>query len=91
MNPLGQFMEEFQQEAAGMATGQLRSEIQVSLDVLAETISHFQGILPGAVSQEEMTSAVDDMMGAALVVSLYLRELITRPPDRFLRVRLSCN
>ena len=91
MIEVGQLMTEIQRDAAELPTGQLRSEIQVSLDVLAETIGQFHRIRPGAVSNQEMTAATENMMGAALVVSLYVRELTTRPISRYARVRLSRN
>jgi predicted nucleic acid-binding protein len=91
MIELGQLMTEIQRDAAELPTGQLRKEIQVSLDVLAETIDTFHRIRPSAVSDEEMTTAIENMMCAALVVSLNVRELTTRPISRYARVYLSRN
>lgn len=91
MIELGQLMKEIQRDAAELPTGQLRAEIQVSLDVLAETIDTFHRTRPGAVREEEMTNAIENMMSAALVVSLYVRELTTRPISRYARVYLSRN
>lgn len=88
---LGQFMKETQRDAAELPTGQLRAEIQVGVDVLTEAIDHFRRICPGAASEEEMAAATENMMGAALVVSLYVQELTRRPPERYLRVYLSRN
>jgi hypothetical protein len=91
MEKFGRFMDEMRQEAAALPTRQLRAEIQVSLDVLEESMGRFQKIQSGTSCREEMTAAIDVMLCAALVTSLYVRELTTRPPERFLRVRLSHN
>jgi hypothetical protein len=91
MNQLSQLLGEIQREAAALPTGQLRTEIQVHLDVLTALIDNFRGIRPGAVSPEEMDSARGDVFAAALITALYVRELTTRPAPRFARVRLSAN
>jgi hypothetical protein len=92
MNQLGQLLAEIQRDAADLPTGKLKTEIQVSVDVLAAFIDSFQNIRPGAVTLEDMISATGDVITAALVTALYVRELTTRPADRnFARVRLSFN
>lgn len=91
MNYLCQLLGLIQQDAAALSTGELRTEIQVSLDSLTVFIDHFQDMRPESVSLEEMISATGDVMTAALVTALYVRELSTRPASRFARVRLSFN
>ncbi len=91
MNQLSHLLAEIQRDAADLPTGKLRTEIEVSLDVLTAFIDQFQNIWPGAVSLEEMIGATGDVITAALVTALYVRELTTRPADRFARVRLSFN
>ena len=46
---------------------------------------------PGAVSLEEMIGATGDVITAALITALLVRELTMRPADRFAQVRLSPN
>jgi hypothetical protein len=89
MTQLSQLLAEIERDAADLPTGQLRAEIQVSLDVLTAFIDTFQNARPGAGSLEEMISATGDVVTAALVTALYVRELTTRPAPRFARVRLS--
>ena len=91
MTQLGQLLGLIQQDAADLPTGELRNEIQVSLDVLTMFIDHFQNIQPGAGSLEEMISATGDVVTAALVTALYVRELTKRPAPAFARIRLSSN
>ena len=82
MNELGQLLAEIQEDAADLATGKLRTEIQISVDVLAEFIENFQNLQPGAVSLEEMISATDDVITVgALATALFVRELTMRPAD----------
>jgi hypothetical protein len=91
MTYLGQIVREVQRDAAALPTGALRTEIQVSLDVLTAVIDHLQSIRPGAGNLEETIGAAGDVMSAALTTALYVRELTSRPPERFARVRLSFN
>jgi hypothetical protein len=91
MNQLGQLLAEIQRDAAMLPVGKLRTEIQVSLDVLAAFLSAFQDMRPDAVSLDEMIDAEADVVTAALITALFVRELSTRPAPRFARVRLSFN
>ncbi len=91
MNQLSHLLAEIQRDAADLPTGKLRTEIEVSLTVLTSFIDQFQSMRPGAVSLEEMIGVTGDVITAALVTALYVRELTTRPADRFARVRLSFN
>jgi hypothetical protein len=90
MMELSKFVAEMQREAAALPTGQLRVEIQVSLDILEDVMDHFRRISPEA-SEEDMISAMENMMCTALVTVLYVRELSRRPTRRFASVRLSFN
>jgi hypothetical protein len=91
VNHLSQLLAEIQRDAADLPTGKLRTEIQVSLDVLAAFIDTFQNLPAGPVSLEDMISATGDVITAALITALYVRELTERPADRFAQVRLSFN
>lgn len=91
MNQLCYLLREIQRDAEDLPTGQLRNEIHVSLDVLSAFIDSFQTMRPEAASLEELISATGDVVTAALITALYVRELTKRPAPRFARVRLSSN
>jgi hypothetical protein len=86
---LGQVIREIQREAATLPTGALRTEIEVSLDVLDVVVNHLHSFRPGAGTVEELISATSDVMDAVLTIALYVRELTTRPAPRFAPVRIS--
>jgi hypothetical protein len=88
---LGQVVREIRRDAAALPTGELRTEIQTSLDVLDTVIGHLQSIRPGAGNLEQTIDAAGDVMAAALTIALYVRELTTRPPRRYVPVRISPN
>jgi hypothetical protein len=80
-----------QEDAASLPGGQLKTEIQVCLDILSEYLADVQKLRPDAATEEKI-SATDNLLVAALVTALYVRELTTRPVERhFARVRLSFN
>jgi len=81
VSSLGQIIRAIQHDAAALPTGELRDEIEVSLEVLDATISQFHSIRPGIRHVDERISATGDVMIATLTVALYVRELTTRPAD----------
>ena len=89
MTYLGEVVREIRRDAAALPTGELRTEIGISLDVLDAVIGHLQGIRPGAGNLEATIDATGDVISAALTVALYVRELSTRPAPRFAPVRIS--
>ena len=91
MNQLHQLLAMIQEDAAALPRGQLKKEIQISLDILSEHVLKIQNLRPDAALEDKI-SATDDLLVAALVIALYVRELTTRPVEReFARVRLSFN
>jgi len=90
MKPLSQIIREIQREAAELPTGDVRAHIQASLELLAEYTEVLQRIRPAAGPDEE-ADAANDVLYTALFTALYVQELVTRPVDRFARVRLSVN
>ncbi len=81
MSSLGQIIRAIQHDAAALPTGELRDEIEISLDVLDAAISQFYSIRPGVRHVDERISATGDVMIATLTVALYVRELAARPAD----------
>lgn len=80
-----------QEDAAALPGGQLKKEIQISLDILSEHLDGVQKLRPDAAIEVKI-SATDNLLVAALVIALYVRELTTRPVEpHFARVRLSFN
>ena len=91
MKQLRELLAMIQEDAAALATGALKKEIQVNLDFLAEYLADAEKLRPDA-AMEDKISATDNLLVAALVTALLLRELTTRPVERhFARVRLSFN
>ncbi len=91
MKNLYQAISKIRCEVAEIPTGALRTEIQNELDVLDAAISRLQSIRPGAGNVDETIDATADVWSTALMVALYVRELTTRPVERFTQVRLSFN
>jgi hypothetical protein len=92
MNEMLALLGMIQEDAAALATGDLRAEIQVHLDVFAKYVEDFKNLQLGAVSFEEMISATDSVLVGALATALFVRELTTRPADhQFAQVRISFN
>ena len=93
MNEMLALLSMIQEDAAALATGDLRAEIQVQVDVFSKYIEEFQNLQPGAVGAEEMISATDSLIVGALATALFVRELTTRPAEehRFARVKISFN
>ena len=82
MTNLGQIIRDLQREAAALPTGQLRTEIEISLHVQDEVIGHFSRIRPGAGHQMEIIGATTDVLIAVLTTAIYVRELTSRPAPR---------
>jgi hypothetical protein len=92
MTNLGQIIRDIQRDAAALPTGELRTEVQISLEVMDAVIAHFSSIRPGAGSLTELISATSDVIIAVLTTALYVRELSTRPATRaVIRVSFSRN
>ena len=81
MSSLGMLIREFQRDAAALATGELRTQIEINLEVLDVAIRDFGSIQPGAGTVDDQISATGDVVVAALMTALYLRELVTRPRE----------
>lgn len=80
-----------QEDAAALPRGELKKEIQINLEILAEYLADVQTMRPDAATEDKI-SATDNLLVAALVTALYVRELTTRPVERqFARVRISFN
>ena len=92
MNEMIALLSMIQEDAAALATGDLRAEIKVHLDVFAKYVEDFKNLQLESVSFEEMISATDSVLVGALATALFVRELTTRPADhQFAQVRLSFN
>ena len=92
MNEMLALLGMIQEDAAALATGDLRAEIKVHLDVFAKYVEDFKNLQRDAVSFEEMISATDSVLVGALATALFVRELTTRPADhQFPQVKISFN
>jgi hypothetical protein len=92
MNEMLALLGMIQEDAAALATGDLRAELKVHLDVFAKYVEDFKNLQLDAVSFEEMISATDSVLVGALATALFVRELTTRPADhQFAQVRISFN
>ena len=80
MTNLDRVITVIQREAADIPTQDLRSAIQVGLDVLEAAISDLHGLRPGADVIAHI-SATADFMETAVTIALYVRELCLRPAD----------
>ena len=65
-------------DAAALPRGELKKEIQINLELLTEYLADVQTMRPDAATDDKI-SATDDVLVAALVTALYVRELTTRP------------
>jgi hypothetical protein len=91
VSSLGQIIRVIQRDAAALPTGELRDEIEISLEVLDATISQFHRARPGIRGVDERITATGNVMVATLTVALYVRELTTRPADVTAAVTSSLN
>jgi hypothetical protein len=87
---LGQMITEIQRAAGGMSTPDLRSEIEVGMEVLKDDIARVRGLLPGepVMTRIDVTS---DFMITVITVALMTSELATRPADPLPPVEVSAN
>lgn len=83
MSNLGQIIRETQRDAAALPTDALRYEIEINLDVQDAAIRQFYAIRPGAGNVGDLIVATSTVIVAMLTTALYVRELATRPVDRF--------
>ncbi len=83
MSNLGQIIREIQREAAALPTDALRHEIEINLNVQDAAIRQFRSIRPGAGNTADLIMATSTVITATLTTALYVRELATRPVDRF--------
>jgi hypothetical protein len=91
VNQLSQLLVSIQRDAAAMPTGKLRAEIQYHLGVLTISLDDLKKLREGAENAETMTSVTSEVFNAALLVSLYVRELTTRPIDSVMWARPTFN
>ena len=90
MTNLDRVITVIQREAADIPTQDLRSAIQVGLDVLEAAISDLHGLRPGADVIARI-SATTDFMETAVTIALYVRELCKRPADEPMPVVTTLN
>ena len=90
MTPLGRVITEIQRDAADTPTQDLRSDIQVGLEVLDAAIVQLHALRPGADVIERF-SANAEVMETVITIALYVRELATRPVDLIPPVPISSN
>ena len=84
MADLGQIIRETQRDAAALPTTALRTEIQINLEVQDAAIRQFYAVTrPGAGNVEDLIVATSTVMVSVLTTALYVRELASRPVDRF--------
>ena len=80
MTNLDRVITVIQREAADIPTQDLRSDIQVGLDVLDAAISDLHALRPEADVIARI-SATADFMETVITIALYVRELCKRPAD----------
>ena len=90
MTDLDRVITVIQREAADIPTRDLRSDIQVGLDVLDAAISDLHGLRPGADVIARI-SATADFMETVITIALYVRELCKRPADDPVPVVITLN
>ena len=83
MPNLGQIIREIEREAAALPTDALRDEIEINLGVQDAAIRQYFSIRPGHGTVEDLIIANSAVMVTVLTTAIYVRELATRPVDRF--------
>jgi hypothetical protein len=84
MADLGQIIREIQRAAAALPTDELRTEIEIELKVQDAAIGQFYAVTrPGAGNADDLIAATGTVMISVLTTALYVRELASRPVDRF--------
>ena len=87
---LGRAITEIQRDAAGTSTPDLRSDIEIGLEVLNAAITDLHALHPGMDVVERM-AVTSDFMETVMTIALYVRELATRPADQPVPVVISPN
>lgn len=87
---LGRAITEIQRDAAGTSTPDLRSDIEIGLEVLNASINDLHALRPESDVMERI-SATADFMETVITIALYVRELATRPADQPVPVVISPN
>jgi hypothetical protein len=87
---LDRVITEIQREAADIPTQDLRSDIQVGLDVLEAAISDLHALRP-ETDVIARISATADFMETVITIALYVRELAKRPADEPTPVVITLN
>ncbi len=87
---LGRVITEIQRDAVGTSTPDLKSDIEVGLEVLDAAITELHALRPEADVMERI-NATSDFMQAVITIALYVRELATRPADQPVPVVISPN
>ena len=94
MSCLCQDIKQSQREAAALTTGELKSAIVTSLDVLDVAIDQLAQVcamppLPAEGADLEYSAARELVLMSALTAALYTRELAYRPAQRTTYVQTS--
>ncbi len=76
---LGYLIREIQREAAALSTEDLRSEIEINLDVQDAAIDQYFRIRPGYGTVDDLIAANGTAIVTAVMTALYVRELANRP------------
>jgi hypothetical protein len=76
---LGYLIREIQRDAAALSTEELRSEIEINLEVQDAAIYQYFGIRPGYGTIDDLIAANSAAIVTALMTALYVRELANRP------------
>ena len=90
MTNLDRVITVIQREAADIPTPDLRSDIEVGLDVLDAAIGDLHALRPGADVIERISATVD-FMETVITIALYVRELAKRPADEPTPVVMTLN
>ena len=87
---LGRVITEMQREAADSSTQDLRSDIEVGLEVLDAAIIQLHALRPGADVTARI-NATADVMETVITIAVFVRELAKRPVDLIPPVPVSSN
>ena len=90
MTTLGRVITEIQRDAADISTPDLRSDIEVGLEVLDAAISDLHALRPGSDVTERI-NATSDVMETVITIALYVRELCKRPAEEPMPVVITLN
>ncbi len=87
---LGRAITEIQRDAAGTSTPDLRSVIEIGLEMLDAAITDLHALHSGMDVVERM-AVTSDFMETVMTIALYVRELATRPADQPVPVVINPN